>query len=48
MLTNWIVWPGIQIFNFMRVPLLYKVLYDNFATFWWNIILSYITFTKLK
>jgi hypothetical protein len=39
---NMKVWPLISGFNFYYVPVMYRVLFDNFACIFWNIYLSYV------
>ena len=42
--TNWKIWPAATLVNFWFMPLKYQVLFANFIGFFWNIILSYITY----
>lgn len=44
LLTNWKIWPAATLINFWFMPLKYQVLFANFVGFFWNIILSYITY----
>lgn len=44
LLTNWKIWPAAMVVNFWFMPLKYQVLFANFVGFFWNIILSYITY----
>jgi len=47
-LSAWKFWPPVNIINYLYVPLQYRVLYVNFASFLWNGYLSYINSKKLK
>lgn len=41
--TNWKVWTVAQAFNFLVVPLDYRVLFGNGVALWWNIYLSLVS-----
>ena len=42
MMTNWKIWPLLQLINFKFVPIQFQVLYVNFMAVWWNAYLSFI------
>ncbi|KAK8790386.1 hypothetical protein WA171_001912, partial [Blastocystis sp. BT1] len=42
LLTNYSVWPLLQLINFRFVPLQYQVLYLSCGLFFWNIFLSHM------
>jgi hypothetical protein len=49
---NWLVWPASSAVMYWYIPIIYRVLFSNFVAFFWNMILSYISydeeFKKLK
>lgn len=40
LVANWYCWPWINFFNFLVVPIQYRVLFSNFAAVFWNMFLS--------
>ncbi|KAK8805141.1 hypothetical protein WA588_000085 [Blastocystis sp. NMH] len=48
LLTNYSVWPLLQVINFKFVPLQYQVLYLSCGLFFWNIFLSHMANKKEK
>ena len=40
LVANWYCWPVINFFNFLVVPLQYRVLVSNLAAVFWNMFLS--------
>jgi protein Mpv17 len=45
-IANMQVWPFLTGFNFYFVPMMYRVLFDNFFCIFWNIYLSYVENNK--
>ncbi|GAB1600739.1 mpv17-like protein 2, partial [Argonauta hians] len=46
LISEWLVWPPIQVINFAFIPLRFRVLFDNTASFGFDIYYSYIKYTK--
>ncbi|KAK3341324.1 hypothetical protein B0T25DRAFT_338213 [Lasiosphaeria hispida] len=42
LLTNWMIWPFVQLFNFKVVPLHHRLLFVNTISIGWNCYLSYL------
>lgn len=42
LLTNWMIWPFVQVVNFKFVPLQHRVLFVNLISIGWNCYLSYL------
>ncbi|KAL2165354.1 hypothetical protein VTH06DRAFT_651 [Thermothelomyces fergusii] len=42
LLTNWAVWPFVQMVNFKLVPLQHRLLFVNVVSIGWNCYLSYL------
>lgn len=42
LLTNWMVWPAVQLVNFKLVPLNHRLLVVNLISLGWNSYLSYV------
>lgn len=42
LITNWKVWPILQLINFTLVPPPLQVFYVNFMQLWWNVYLSFM------
>lgn len=42
LLTNWAIWPFVQMVNFKLVPLQHRLLFVNVISIGWNSYLSYI------
>jgi hypothetical protein len=41
-ITNMQVYPLVYLFNFYFIPMNFRVLFDNFASIFWNVYLSYV------
>jgi protein Mpv17 len=42
LLTNWMIWPFVQMVNFRLVPLEHRLLFVNGISIGWNSYLSYL------
>jgi Mpv17 / PMP22 family. len=42
MITNWKVWPALNLINFTLIPVQFRVLYNNIFGVLWNSYLSFI------
>ncbi|CAI9720713.1 mpv17 2 [Octopus vulgaris] len=48
LLSEWLIWPPIQAINFAFIPLKFRVLFDNSASFGFDIYYSYIKYRTDK
>lgn len=47
--AEWLIWPPAQFFNFMCLPLKYRILFDNIISFGFDIYSPYVKYkTQLK
>ena len=42
LLTNWMIWPFVQMVNFKLVPLQHRLLFVNVISIGWNCYLSFL------
>lgn len=45
MLTNWKIWPFLQVINQTVMPMQFRVLFVNFCGLFWNMYLSYVVYS---
>ncbi|KAL9644679.1 hypothetical protein ABK040_012333 [Willaertia magna] len=44
LIANWMIWPLVQIINFVIIPLQFRVLFVNFIAIFWNAYLSFVQY----